>query len=206
VPRVIVIAARPAVRAGLAALLGEEGIEVAGAWPALEDWPAEQLPVSGDAILIDPATGAADVEAAAALHPAQPIVVLGPVNDDGRLLAAFAGRPWGYLPRDAAGDRLAAAVRAVANGLVAIDPDLAGRVVGAPLGSASEGAGEELTPREREVLQLIALGLPNKTIASRLAISEHTVKFHVAAILSRLGAASRTEAVRIGARRGLVVL
>ena len=205
-PRVIVIAARPAVRAGLAALLSEEGIEVAGAWPTIEAWPAEQLALAGDAILIDPASGAAEVEAAAALHPAQPFVVLGPVGDGERLLTAFARRPWGYLPRDAAGDRLAAAVRAVANGLVAIDPDLAGRVVGAPLGSASEGAGEELTPREREVLQLIALGLPNKTIASRLAISEHTVKFHVAAILSRLGAASRTEAVRIGARRGLVVL
>ena len=56
------------------------------------------------------------------------------------------------------------------------------------------------------MLQLVALGLPNKVIANRLSISEHTVKFHVAAILTRLGAASRTEAVHLGAQRGLVTL
>ena len=65
---------------------------------------------------------------------------------------------------------------------------------------------DDLTPREKEVLQFIALGLANKTIAGRLGISEHTVKFHVASLLSKLGAASRTEAVLLGARRGLVVL
>ena len=67
-------------------------------------------------------------------------------------------------------------------------------------------AGEDLTPREREVLAQLALGLPNKTIARRLGISEHTAKFHVAAVMAKLGAASRTEAVRLGARRGLVAL
>ena len=65
---------------------------------------------------------------------------------------------------------------------------------------------EELTPREMEVLQLVAEGLPNKQIATRLGISDHTVKFHVDAILGKLGAHSRTEAVTRAARLGLLVL
>jgi DNA-binding NarL/FixJ family response regulator len=65
---------------------------------------------------------------------------------------------------------------------------------------------EELTPREREVLALMAEGQANKEIARRLRISEHTVKFHVAAILAKLGAASRTEAGYVAARRGLIAL
>jgi DNA-binding NarL/FixJ family response regulator len=67
-------------------------------------------------------------------------------------------------------------------------------------------AAEALTPREQEVLQLLAEGLPNKTIADSLHISEHTVKFHVNAILSKLGAQSRTEAVVRATRLGLLLL
>ena len=66
--------------------------------------------------------------------------------------------------------------------------------------------GEALTTREQEVLQLMAEGLPNRGIAKRLSISPHTVKFHVASILAKLGAESRTEAVHVGARRGLIAL
>jgi DNA-binding NarL/FixJ family response regulator len=65
---------------------------------------------------------------------------------------------------------------------------------------------ETLTPRESEVLQLLARGLPNKQIAYQLKISEHTVKFHISSVYSKLGAANRTEAVRAGARHGLIVL
>lgn len=68
------------------------------------------------------------------------------------------------------------------------------------------GTSGELTPREREVLALMAAGLPNKTIALRLGISEHTAKFHVGTVLAKLGAASRTEAVMTAARRGLLPL
>lgn len=64
---------------------------------------------------------------------------------------------------------------------------------------------EELTPREREVVQLLAEGLPNKAIADRLQITEHTVKYHVAAILAKLGAQTRTEAVARAARLGLIL-
>ncbi|MBW3634805.1 MAG: response regulator transcription factor, partial [Chloroflexi bacterium] len=67
----------------------------------------------------------------------------------------------------------------------------------------SEG-GETLTTREREVLQLVAEGLPNKAIARELSISEHTAKFHVGSLLGKLGAASRTEAVTLATRRGIL--
>ena len=65
---------------------------------------------------------------------------------------------------------------------------------------------ETLTPREHEVLELLAEGLPNRGIASRLSISEHTVKFHVSAIFAKLGAENRTDAVRRGVRLGLITL
>ena len=73
-------------------------------------------------------------------------------------------------------------------------------------GSADDVPAEELTPRELEVLRALALGLPNKGIAVRLGISDQTVKFHVAAIIGKLGAANRTDAVRRAARRGLIDL
>ena len=65
---------------------------------------------------------------------------------------------------------------------------------------------EPLTAREVEVLELLAEGLPNKSIATRLGISDQTVKFHVASICGKLGAANRTQAVRLGVRRGLIAL
>jgi DNA-binding NarL/FixJ family response regulator len=81
-----------------------------------------------------------------------------------------------------------------------------GIVVGAD-GSAREDAiAESLTPRELEVLELLAEGLPNKAIARRLGISDQTVKFHVSSIAGKLGAANRTDAVRRAVRRGLLTL
>jgi DNA-binding NarL/FixJ family response regulator len=71
---------------------------------------------------------------------------------------------------------------------------------------ADSTTGGALTPREREVLALLAEGVGNKTIAWKLAISEHTVKFHVASIMGKLNATSRTEAVAVGIRKGLILL
>jgi DNA-binding NarL/FixJ family response regulator len=140
------------------------------------------------------------------------LVVLGPVTGDERLAVELTGRGWAYLPRDAGGEQLVAAIRAAGSGLVTLDPVLAAHLLGRPetgaagAAPAPDGGEGELTLREREVLGLVAEGLANKAIARRLGISEHTVKFHVAAILSKLGAGSRTEAVRLGAQRGLVAL
>ena len=112
------------------------------------------------------------------------------------------------LPSELLPEQLLAALEAVAAGLVVMHPaDVDGalaevRSSGRPLRDLVE----PLTRREREVLQMVAAGSGNKEIAAKLGISEHTVKFHVAAILGKLGAESRTEAVALGIRRGLVML
>jgi DNA-binding NarL/FixJ family response regulator len=134
------------------------------------------------------------------------IVLAGEAADFGELQPG-AGMPAGLLLRDVAAAELAAAVQAVANGLTVLDP-AAAAVLGRERRSAAsaEPLDEPLTQRELEVLRELALGLPNKTIALRLGISEHTVKYHVGEILGKLDAASRTEAVMLGARRGLLPL
>ena len=120
------------------------------------------------------------------------------------------------LPGDATAEEIVAAVVAASTGLVALRPEAVEPLIAGPRrdlpsrlprpGSA-DGFGEEaLTPRELEVFALLAEGLGNKEIAGRLRISEHTVKFHVASILGKLGAGSRTEAVALGVRRGLIML
>lgn len=117
----------------------------------------------------------------------------------------WAAGPRGLLPRDTVAAGLNAALAAVAQGLVVIDGDLSAALL--PSGEqAPATAMGDLTPREQEVLQLLAEGLPNKVIASQLNISEHTVKFHVNAIMGKLGAQSRTEAVTRATRAGLILL
>ncbi len=109
---------------------------------------------------------------------------------------------------------MAAALLAVAEGLAVLDADFQQALAGPnPSSSPAPQYGgdepppvEELTPRELEVLRLVAEGLPNKTIAQRLDISEHTVKFHVNALLGKLGVGSRTEAVVRATRLGLIFL
>jgi two-component system nitrate/nitrite response regulator NarL len=109
----------------------------------------------------------------------------------------------GLLTRETSGATLAAAVRAVRAGLVVVDPSLAPAL--APPRDRTPLA-DELTAREQQVLQQLSLGLSNKEIAANMHISDHTVKFHVNAILQKLGVTSRTEAVVAAARRGLVIL
>jgi two-component system, NarL family, response regulator YdfI len=114
----------------------------------------------------------------------------------------------GVLPADVAAVQLISAVVAVAKGLVVLPP---GELALAAASTRTRNGGaaelfEPLTPREKEVLQMLASGLGNKQIAAYLKISEHTAKFHVASILSKLGASSRTEAVSMGLRRGLILL
>jgi DNA-binding NarL/FixJ family response regulator len=106
----------------------------------------------------------------------------------------------GLLQLTASPEQIVQAIRSVAAGLTVFDSALA------PQSSEEEPSVEELTPREAEVLQLLAEGLGNKEIAARLNISEHTIKFHIRSILGKLGAASRTGAVARGLRGGLIEL
>ena len=107
----------------------------------------------------------------------------------------------GFLSRDASPEALAAAIMALSHGLQVSDPALPGGTDPAESSSASL-----LTPREHDVLRLLAEGLPNKGVASRLEVSEHTVKFHVNSIMSKLNAQNRTEAVTLATRLGLLPL
>ena len=124
------------------------------------------------------------------------------VSEPSQSVDLWAAGVRGLLGREASPSRIAAAVAAVREGLVAVEPRFEVPIFAAPDGPPLE----ELTDREREVLELMAEGLSNKTIAYRLEISEHTVKFHVNAILRKLGAQSRTEAVVRATRLGWILL
>jgi DNA-binding NarL/FixJ family response regulator len=131
--------------------------------------------------------------------PAAPAVVV--LADDGArllpVLRRLRAHGWAVVSRDAPAAELRAAVAAAAQGLAAFPAGLTARQATEP---------EPLTARERDVLELLGQGLSNRRIAGRLAISEHTAKFHVASVLAKLGVSSRTEAVSLGLRRGLITL
>jgi DNA-binding NarL/FixJ family response regulator len=137
------------------------------------------------------------------------VLVDGTDPEDGiEALHAGAGA---ILPRFAARDEIVAAIKAVANGFAVLPRELMAALLGGPsladeLPDGHEPAGARLTPRELEVLAAMADGASNKAIARRLEISFHTAKFHVASILAKLDADSRTEAVARAAQLGLVML
>ncbi len=211
--RVLIVAAYASVRAGLDSLLaGEEGIEVIAA--ASGSAEAERLlpDARPDVVLADDLPGDRARLLSVLTGGDAALVLLSAGRDGLGVLASAPLSGWGFLRPEADGTEIAAAVRAAAAGLVVLDRSLApGLTAGASPPAGAEGGraiapGDMLTAREREVLALMAHGLMNKQIAARLAISPHTVKFHVASVLAKLGAASRTEAVTLGARRGMVSL
>jgi two-component system, NarL family, response regulator YdfI len=109
------------------------------------------------------------------------------------------------LPDDATAEELGAAIAAARAGLVVLHPD-ALKGSAEARATAAQGRATALTPRELEVLEMMAEGMSNRIIAARLGISSQTVKFHVASILAKLEAGSRTEAVTFGVRQGLIAL
>ena len=133
---------------------------------------------------------------------APPVVALLP--DDSHAADAWAAGARGLLIREVEGGRLFSAFAAITQGFVVLDRSLA--PAAPPVRNFPRSAVPELTPRELETLRFLAEGLPNKGIAARLGISEHTVKFHVNSILGKLGAQSRTEAVTRATRLGLILL
>ena len=114
--------------------------------------------------------------------------------------------PVALLPQDIDSETLIEAIRAVHVGLTVIHPALPTAPGLHDRGPLAGGARDALSDRETEVLRLLAQGLSNRGLGGELGISEHTVKFHVSAILGKLHAGSRTEAVAIAARRGLIAL
>lgn len=131
------------------------------------------------------------------------------INDDLKAAQALRGLPlsaWGLLSSEASSEELIAAVHAIHQGLIVAPRVQLDSLWGKNPPSETDELIEQLTPRETEVLELLAQGLANKQIALDLEISEHTVKFHVSSIYAKLGATNRMEAVRLGLQLGLITL
>lgn len=210
-----IVAAYPSLRAGLGALIQQDrGFMASAISPdtvlAWSQMPAMSAIEEMDAVLIDPRDLAPEVlNAIVQLARAERIPLLW-LGHHGRLPDnAAANVPGGVISSHADADTLIAAIRAIRVGLRVIDPELDEETdapLAAPLATAASGTIQSLSPREHEVLELVASGLPNKAIARALGISDHTVKFHVSSVLTKLNAASRTEAVTIATRTGILSL
>jgi two-component system, NarL family, response regulator YdfI len=208
--RVLVKASSPIAKAGLESLLqANSGLRV------VEESALNARAMSSDSpadVLLVEVLSLADGGARAALDWAGaggPAVLLVRNSTSEAVAAALRAGVKAVLGSGRSGPEIIAAVEAAAAGLVVLDPsgiETLLRAPSAPSGLGAEALAEALTPREIEVLQLLASGLGNKEIASRLVISEHTAKFHVAAIMGKLGASSRTEAVTLGIRHGLIMI
>ncbi len=207
--RVFVVAAMMAMRAGLRSLLGADSqVEVTGEAASLV--AAEHSLSAVDVLVIaDETLLPTSFEAALARLETPPgLLVLTDEAASTQDLLGLHWRAWGILPADASPEELAAAVRALHEGLVVGPPGLLKAALNQPALDQDLDIlpSEVLTTRETEVLQLLAEGMANKQISLSLGISEHTVKFHVSALYTKLGVSNRTEAVRKGFQRGLVTL
>lgn len=204
--RVLVVADDALARAGLVALLGDApGFVVAGQSAAGDDLGELAAPYAPDVIVWDLGW---DAEASLARtggldEIGVPVIALLPGDEAAASAWNAGGR--GLLLRQIEPERLVAALRAAALGLAVLDPALAEAALTVHADPPAD-PGALLTPRETDVLCLLAEGLANKAIAQRLDISEHTVKFHVNALLRKLDAQSRTEVVIEATRRGLILL
>ena len=199
--RVLVLSPSPVARAGLESLLRNSGgtIEVVG---SAANW-SEYSGDDPDVILADWENGD---ELSSEISDGAPEAAMVVMADDPGLSGvadALRSGVRAVLSRHSSASQIVAAIEAAAAGFVVLQPgDLDGLLVNPQPASLAE----PLTPREVEVLGMLAEGQSNKSIAHRLGISEHTVKFHVTSIMGKLNAGSRTEAVTQGIRQGLIML
>lgn len=205
--RIVVVDDHPIVRQGLSAALEDEpDFQVVGAAGSAEEALALIGRLRPDLVLLDlELPGMSGVEAIAPLTEASPqtgVLVFTAYDTDEHVLGAIKAGAKGYLLKGAAVAEIADAIRAVASGGSALAPRVAAKLV-AEVRAPRRAAGD-LTNREREVLRLIAEGLPGKQIARALRISERTVKFHTASLLRKLGADNRAQAVALAVQRGLL--
>jgi NarL family two-component system response regulator YdfI len=212
--RVLIAASSEIMRTGLEALLAAHpALVTIGHWQDMASLVPQVDAQQPDIVLLELESPDDDTLAilealAAGPHPPAFVVL---TDDTHGMWAAEALRTGvqAILPRQALAREIVAAIEAAAVGLVALHRDtlesLLPMLSSAPRGlpSASQQA---LTPREIEVLSMLAEGLGNKAIAWRLGISEHTVKFHLGSIFAKLHASSRTEAVTLGIRQGLIMV
>jgi len=198
------------VREGLRTFLDlQDGLEVVGEAEDGQEAVREAERLRPDVILMDLVMPKLDgVGAMRALRQRLPdarVIVLTSFADDEKLLPAIQAGAAGYLLKNVQPKELARAVRAAHAGEALLDPRVAARLVEAiAQPSTADAPPEGLTPREREVLELIARGLSNKRIALELRVSEKTVKTHVGHVLAKLGVTDRTQAALYAIRAGFI--
>jgi NarL family two-component system response regulator LiaR len=207
--RVMLVDDHAVVREGLRTFLElQDGMEVVGEAEDGAQAVAEAERLEPDVILMDLLMPVLDgVGAMRELRqklPASRVIVLTSFAEDDRLLPAIQAGAAGYLLKNVQPKELARAIRAAYAGEALLDPAVAARLVEAIAQPAGEEPRDELTPREREVLELIGQGLSNKRIALQLGVSEKTVKTHVGHVLAKLGVADRTQAALHAMRSGLL--
>lgn len=198
--RLLIAAPTAVMRAGLEALVSADpAIELAGSFPDLS---------SVETLRPDVVLAAVPLEELAPPHDghAPAIVLLSDDEQPAWTHEVLRAGVRAVLPRDATAAEVLAAVEAASNGMAVLDPHDLETLLAASTPAPVAAETPVLTPREVEVLRMMAEGAANKNIAWKLGISEHTVKFHVASILGKLHAATRAEAVAIGMRRGMILL
>jgi len=202
--RVLLAAASVVRRAGLEALVrNTSALKLVGTLQSSRNLIHHVRDVQPDVILLD-------AEPAQSLDPAVDMPIVALIDDPDATWTAQALRSGvkAILPRESDMEDVLAAVQAAYAGMVFLDPEVADELVAkirTPSDQESEMA-DDLTPREIEVLRMLAEGLGNRDMAAKLGISDNTVKFHISSILDKLNASSRTEAVTLGIRMGLILL
>jgi NarL family two-component system response regulator YdfI len=199
--RVIVAATSAVRRAGLESVIrSQPDFQLAASTGTLARLDSHIRNSEADVVVADSDSLAALEEAAA------PVVLLTAIADARSVSRLLKAGTRSILPRESDPDEIVSAIYAAYSGHVLLSAHVAenlAAIYGDHEPQLDETA-EEITSRETEVLRMLAEGLVNKDIASRLGISDHTVKFHISSILEKLGASTRTEAVTLGIRRGLI--
>jgi DNA-binding NarL/FixJ family response regulator len=206
--RVLVVDDHPIVRQGLVSVLGDEDdLDVVGAAGSAREALGLVPRLVPDVVLLDLEMPDLDgVEAIpqllAAGGPGLGVLVFTAYDTDDRVLGAIRAGARGYLLKGASAEEIARGIRTVHGGGSYLEPRVASKLLAEVSSPRREAA--QLSNREREVLRLVADGLPTKQIAHSLGITERTVKFHVNSIFHKLGADNRAQAVALAAQRGLL--
>ena len=207
--RILIADDHPVVRDGLVAILGTQpDFDVIGEAGTGVEVIRQAETLEPDVILLDlempELDGVETLKRLQQIETTTRVIVFTAFDTDERILDAVQAGAQGYLLKGVPRDELFNAIRVVHGGGSLLQPVVASKLLRQVSHPTSEP--ESLTPRELEVLQLVAQGLANKDIAQALVISERTVKFHVSSIMGKLGAGNRTEAVSLATQQGLVDL
>lgn len=208
--RILLADDHPIVREGLAAVLGTQpDFEIVGQANDGAEAVSLAADLGPDIVLLDIAMPELDgVQALRAMRAENKdlrALIFTASETDDRIVGAVQAGAQGYLLKGAPREELFHAIRVIARGGSLLSPVVAARLL-ERIANPGASEREQLTEREREVLQLLAQGLPNKVIAARLGIRERTAKFHVSTIMAKLGATNRLEAVRLAVQQGLAEL